>query len=743
MRRDTRAVALIILVIIGASVFLAARFHQRNPIDTDILSLLPADRSTPVLADALARLNAVAANRIVLLVEGGDPAKRAEAIADLTKSLEQSGIFKSNSADGRAIWDWVFSHRTALLCPKDKALLEAGHGDRIAQDALRQWYTPFGLSNSSLLASDPMLLTPRLMQCLLGSAATLQWNGAASLVSGSITPSVFRTDVQDRLAAVIADWEARWSPSGLSLLRAGAVFHAAYAAESARWQMSIISLVTVGLILLIYYLVFGTARPALIALCLISSCLVVGLAVTLGLFTEIHVMVVVFAMALIGMVVDYSTYYLITGVAHPEASIEERRSSIFRPLTLGMVTSVGAFAALLLAPIPAFRQVAILGGVGLFFAWATALYLLPRLEGRVRPRKASADWIQVRVNRMLAVRPGLGLIALVTAATLVLAVAAWFKGEALDDVRKFQSPSAVLAAEEARIRAVTGFSASGSFFLVTGASAEEAKAHEEDLLAAAATAAVKPRVSLAASRLDPSAATLASQQDLVKAQLLDPALPGLLSQLNVSSGDAYGKGPDAALPELVKSLRGETGGTYWSIVPAEAPAAGMPAALKQGPSWTFVDPAASYGALLKQYRWIASFGLVGGAVMTGIILLIVYRRLAALWILLPAVLAMIATPSILALLGMPYSFFSAMGLLLVIGAGVDYSIFQWEHGAGAANWTRLGIFLAALMTCTSLGLLGFSSILPVASFGLNVALGVFLSLLLSPIAIFARARDHV
>ncbi len=33
-----------------------------------------------------------------------------------------------------------------------------------------------------------------------------------------------------------------------------------------------------------------------------------------------------------------------------------------------------------------------------------------------------------------------------------------------------------------------------------------------------------------------------------------------------------------------------------------------------------------------------------------------------------------------------------MGLFLVIGAGVDYSIFQWEHRGARGNWTRLGIY---------------------------------------------------
>ncbi len=115
-------------------------------------------------------------------------------------------------------------------------------------------------------------------------------------------------------------------------------------------------------------------------------------------------MVVVFATALIGMVVDYSTYYFITGIAHPSDSAATRRRSIFQPLTLGMVTSVGAFAALLASPIPAFRQVAVLGGVGLFAAWAFALYLLPTLEAAA---EHSQPLLMGRNAEFIALFPGL------------------------------------------------------------------------------------------------------------------------------------------------------------------------------------------------------------------------------------------------------------------------------------------------------------------------------------------------
>jgi predicted exporter len=114
-------------------------------------------------------------------------------------------------------------------------------------------------------------------------------------------------------------------------------------------------------------------------------------------------------------------------------------------------------------------------------------------------------------------------------------------------------------------------------------------------------------------------------------------------------------------------------------------------------------------------------------------LLLAYRRLAALKIVLPTVLALLVTPAVTGLFGLPYSFFSAMGLFLVAGAGVDYAIFQWENPGKAGDWTRVGIVLAAAMTCISVGLLGVSSVLPVRTFGATVAVGVLLSLFLSPL----------
>ena len=728
---------LCLIAILGAGAFVGVKLTGGTAVDTDILSLLPASQDDPPVAAALRRLNDVASSRIVILLEGGTPAERTKAAADLSESLVKAGLFRPSAEDGAEAWRWLFAHRASLLCPADRTRLQHGEGRALAHEALLRWYAPFGAANSGLLKSDPLLLTPRLMSCLLGPLAAGRTSQAGAIVSGSVTAPVFDIDTQDRLKTVLKEWRGRWPNPELRMFRAGAIFHADYAAANARWQMSLIAIATGTLILLIYILIFRSLRPALLAIVLILSCLAIGLAVTFVFFDRIHIMVIVFASALIGMVVDYSTYYLITGIAHPTDTAATRRRSIFRPLTLGMVTSVGSFLVLLASPIPAFRQVAVLGSAGLSAAWVLALYLLPVLEGHRRVVTGFAERAQRAVQRVLAwrSRPIVGIV-LVVAAAAVAAIAI-LGGNVLDDVRRFQTVSPALAADEEHIRDATGFVMPSAFFLVRGDTEEEEKRNEEALLDRIAAAEPgRDIVALAATRLDPSRETADAQAALLRKNLLDEQLPLVLLQLNVDAPSPYASAEQsdtAALPELVGVLRGNTGGVFWSIVPVTVGAADIPATIRNDSRWQIVNPAGEYSVLLGRYRWNATLGLIGGVLMTGLILLLMYRRFSALWILLPTALALLTAPALLALVGVPYSFFSAMALFLVVGAGVDYSIFQWEHREARGHWTRLGIALAALMTCTSLGLLGFSSIYPVASFGMTVALGIFLSLVLSPL----------
>ena len=724
--------SLLALIFIFSASFVATRIS--DGIDTNILSLLPGDGHDPVLADAMQRASLDASNRIAFAIEGGKAQQRSDAARDLAKALEATGFFRPSSADAKDLWVWLHAHRATLLCPADREKLLAGQGAAIAQSALLEWFAPVTMTGRDALANDPLLLTGRLLNCLVPASLTSAPPANAALVSGSLTASVFRLDVQDKINVVIAKWHDGASAQGLVLNRAGAVFHAAYGAEHARTEMSMIGGITTIAVILFYWLMFRSLRAPLIAACMVVFSLTIGLAATLAIFGSIHVMAMVFGAALIGMVVDYTTYFLVTGLTGDGQSGDARKALIFRPLTLGMATSVAAFAALLFFPVTAFREIAVFGGVGLVAAWIATLGLTPILEGGAMQAGPGARFVKRRADRFLAqnVSPRGGIIIL--ACALMVLVAGWLHGRTLDDVRRFQAPSPVLVAEEARVRALVGFAPVSSFFLFRDVSRDAVTEREQHALNNLEAAGKGASVAWASSRFDPPAVTTKNDAIVIRTDLLKPHLGSVLKSLGGGNAHAYDEAAqkldDAppSLPAFLSSLRGNTGNVYWSIVPisGNVDGAGVPAD-------ELIEPATRYSQLLARYRVLASIGLVGAVLATGLMLVAYYRSLACVRILLPTMLALVATPALLALFGVPYSFFSAMGLFLVAGAGVDYAIFQWEKPGKAGDWTRVGIVLAATMTCISVGLLGLSSVLPVKSFGLTVATGVVLSLLASPL----------
>ena len=81
-----------------------------------------------------------------------------------------------------------------------------------------------------------------------------------------------------------------------------------------------------------------------------------------------------------------------------------------------------------------------------------------------------------------------------------------------------------------------------------------------------------------------------------------------------------------------------------------------------------------------------------------------------------------------------------MGLMLVLGVGVNYAIFLREGGVRAAA-TLAGVLLSAGTTLLSFGLLAFSSMPALAGFGLTLLVGVGMAVLLAPMVLTFSAAQ--
>jgi predicted exporter len=77
--------------------------------------------------------------------------------------------------------------------------------------------------------------------------------------------------------------------------------------------------------------------------------------------------------------------------------------------------------------------------------------------------------------------------------------------------------------------------------------------------------------------------------------------------------------------------------------------------------------------------------------------------------------------------------FGVLGLVLVLGIGIDYTLFMAECREKPVS-TLLAVSLSAATTLLSFGLLSLSQTTAIQTFGLVVLVGIFIAFILAPTA---------
>jgi predicted exporter len=154
----------------------------------------------------------------------------------------------------------------------------------------------------------------------------------------------------------------------------------------------------------------------------------------------------------------------------------------------------------------------------------------------------------------------------------------------------------------------------------------------------------------------------------------------------------------------------------------------------------YVDQIEAFTRVFKHYRQQA-IRLAGGAYLLVFVLLLWRYGKRGVLIMLPPLLAALITVEVLGLLGETFHLMHGLALLLILGMGVDYTIFLAESPADEDATTMLALLLSALTTLLSFGLLSLSSQAVLQAIGLTTLIGVAAGLLLAPIARYGRTSS--
>lgn len=759
-------------VVLVAGALVAQRFTGSAPLETDLMALLPPTEKNPAAEVAVKALAEQLGNRALFLVGHADATTAGRAARAFGAHLEGTGTFtrivvEAPRNDPRTLTELYTPYRAGLLAPADReALMRA---DYPAQSVLlRRLHQPFQTGIATDLGVDPLGFLQRwlarlpLMQTRLsvsdGLLSVRDGDTTWVLVLAEPDDSAFNAATQTRVVAAVGAAERMLHTEfrDAQLLRTGAIFYGEAARSSAEREVDLIGGGSLVGIVLMMWLLFRSVGPLALSLVTVGVGIVCAIAAVLLADGRIHLITLVFGASLIGEAVDYAIQYFAARLDAGEGwRADQGRARLLPGLAVALATSLIGYGALTLAPFPAIRQIALFAFAGLAAAWISVVLFLPLLAKRqgnrrdVRlPQHLLACW-QAHATPRRAL--------LVAALLLLVSVPGWLRLGADDDVRQLITRPPTLVAQEERIRALAGASGSGRFFLIEGASDEEALVREEAL-----TARLRQHLGAilagftAISDFVPSAATQADNRRLLAAALPAEKAGSLFTSADLQPTVArqwqealafekpltlaeWRETPPAKTAQH-QILRTANGGTALIVTLSGDDAKLDLAALAEGlPGVMAINKTASVSALFAKYRGLAAGWLPLAALIVLAVLGWRYGLRQGTAILLPTLVAMGFSLGAYGLAGVPLTFLSLMALVLVLGVGVNYAIFIVEAGDRAPA-PFAGVLLSAATTLLSFGLLSLSSMPALHQFGLLLLSGITAAVVLAPMALTLGAR---
>ncbi len=415
----------------------------RLDIDTDIVRSLPSGEK--VVGDGLAIFEHHPIHDQVavdIMIEKNDPDTLVEIGTFLEKRMKNSGLFTQVGTDsiGALIPDLALyaSKNLPLLFTKEELehnvahLLEADHIDTRILNLYQNLSSMSGIGQTGFISIDPL----GLKDLVLARLAPLSPSASARFYRGSLlsaddhhllvtakplaggTDTVSARSISKLITEISQDINRKYAAAGqkVTLTPVGAYRAALDNERIIRHDVQLaLILVTVGIGLLLF---FSFPRPLLGLLSILPA--LAGTSAALFVYSLFHssisIMVLGFGAAVISITVDHGIAYLLFldrthETKGKEASHEVRAISI-----MAVITSVGAFLILSCSGFPIFKELGHFTALGILFSYLFVHTVLPKIFPTVPPGSSRSLPMRGLVNGLY----NLGKPGAVAAALLAL-----------------------------------------------------------------------------------------------------------------------------------------------------------------------------------------------------------------------------------------------------------------------------------------------------------------------------------
>jgi predicted exporter len=603
----------------------------------------------------------------------------------------------------------------------------------------------------SLLADDPMLLT--LAWFMRASQAYNQpdTDPAHSAFFLETQHAGLDTIAQQGFQQTLAETFSTLNSNHneyFTLEFTGVPVFAANIQTQVRRDITRISTLSIGLVILLSWLVFRSFRALLCISIMLFTTACIAALLTQWVYGYLHGLTLALGTTLIGICIDYFIHSMVHAGGSTGTSRVQAIRRIWPVLLVGGATTLIGYTALSLSGFPGLQQVAVFTGSGIVAALLITRYILPDLMGlfhvQVQPR-IDLSWLFATAA---GTRSRYLVIAIITGCLLAGGTRIHWS----DDLSVLAPSLQQLAETDRRIRARLSSIEPGRFILVTGDSTEAVLQTAEDvqrqllrLQRQGELDAYYPLFPWVASRqlqtrnaqawndaINPSVRERWTKT-LADRELNAAVFPALnTADKSLLKPEQSITSPVAAL--LSTQLLLDTTGTTAVIWLGKHQVQALTDVLQAIPDARYFSQKDNIRQLARDYRHKAQTMLVWGILVILALLSIRYRSVMnALRVLTPATLSIMLLLGLWGLSGAAMGMLHLIGLLLTAAVCVDYGVFFLENRSGNRKRTFQAITVSAITTAAAFASLGAAENPALHALAGTVAPGVLAGFLLCPV----------
>ncbi|MFC0309027.1 MMPL family transporter [Gallibacterium trehalosifermentans] len=716
-------------------------------IEGNLTALLGQSHTVPTEVDK--QLSSAVNDSLLWLVKAKTLAAAQQAAGEFVQQLSQLAklydIQAQDTAQQTAWQQYFFHHRAMLLTPSLKAALtDPAHYFTYIQSQL---YSPVAGVSLQELAQDPLLLT---RQQLLQQKQRLQSDNGWLYVKYQDDFYLLiraKTNAQDlnekaelveKINQITTQLTAK---NEINIYRRGALFFSHAAAESVERDITIIGTGSLLGIILLLLLVFRSLYPFLLLTSSLFTAMLFGTLATWWWFGEIHLLTLGLSSCLIGVSTDYSLHFLVKRFYASNKSTHLQSpplNGLKVPLIIAFITTALCYGVMLFVPLAILQQMAVFAIFGLFGALFTVMLAYPCLTVRIKPLTFRYPAVIMGYLQQWQTQRWLRAFTLLLFMLSLLLVS---RIQINDDVRLLQSRDPALLQDEQIISQVLQQHNELQYFIVQADNLNDLLANSYTLMQLLQQPAYRTALQ-PALQLENYIQPIEQQQQ--NYQQIDRTLTALLPQLNELSEEIIDKYPQQTV-SFADFLQGEVGklfrelyqqhqGKHYLLIPLTKSDSQLANALAaQSENISYHNITQEWSDLFQQTRVHILHILLVSVVIVFILLSWCLTWRKALAIVAVLVLAMSLATATLTLTGQYFNLFSALALMLLLGMGIDYGVFmakaQTDKQANIesnkeTSLSFLAIWLSALTTLLSFGLLTLSETKALVSFASVLCVGI-------------------